>query len=348
MPRPSRLQNFHLWWYKLVRFEYWPYWIFYLPVVPYILYLAIRRGSLSYFTNVNPGIYLSGIVGESKSDILQKLPAEYLPTSIYFDGTSTAEQRYAKILEVLSFPFILKPDVGERGNSVEKISDANALKIYLAENPGSFIAQEFIEYPLEFGVMYYHIPESNEFKVTSIVQKGFLKVVGDGQKSMKALLAEQKRALLVWNYLEEHLGNFWDQIIPAGKEVYPQPIGNHCKGTMFLDAQYLMSTEVSSLFHSIAKQVPEFYYGRFDVKVQSTSDLFTGTHLRIMELNGLSSEPAHIYDPNYKLMQAYADLMKHMKIIFRISKANEQRGFAPAKTSEFIKLLRSFYSPANA
>jgi hypothetical protein len=45
-----------------------------------------------------------------------------------------------------------------------------------------------------------------------------------------------------------------------------------------------------------------------------------------MELNGANSEPAHIYDPNMPLMQAYKDLITHWKTIYKISVLNNKQG----------------------
>ena len=50
-------------------FEFWPGFIIYLPVVLQALWLVIRYRGLSLPLISNPGIYLSGMVGESKEDI---------------------------------------------------------------------------------------------------------------------------------------------------------------------------------------------------------------------------------------------------------------------------------------
>ena len=57
-------------WRRLTRWEFWPAWLFYLPVVGYVLYLAFRHRSLTLFTAVNPAIPAGGFIGESKFEIL--------------------------------------------------------------------------------------------------------------------------------------------------------------------------------------------------------------------------------------------------------------------------------------
>ena len=337
--------SFKLFWLKLTHFEFWPYWVFYLPFIPYYLIKSIQHGSFCLFSNVNPSIYLSGIVGESKEEILSMIKPEYLPQSLYFDTHLHTIDEVIKTIEAtIQYPLILKPDVGERGNLVEKIADTQKLKIYLENIQGKFIVQEFIDYPYEFGIMYYHIPNTDEYKITSIVEKGFLNVVGDGVSSIKSLLSKNDRALLVWDYLEEHLSDTWNSIPKKDELIYPQPIGNHCKGTMFIDSTHLTTDELTHKVHTMAKNIPEFYYGRFDVKAKSLEDFNRGDFIKVMELNGVTSEPGHIYDPNYSLITAYKDILNHFRIILKISKANTKRGFKPASFSEVYKLLSNFYS----
>ncbi|MCB1036820.1 MAG: VTT domain-containing protein, partial [Acidobacteria bacterium] len=55
---------------RLVRWEYWPPWVFYPPVVAWILWLGVRHRSPTLFTAANPAIPASGFIGESKSRIL--------------------------------------------------------------------------------------------------------------------------------------------------------------------------------------------------------------------------------------------------------------------------------------
>jgi hypothetical protein len=80
--------------------------------------------------------------------------------------------------------------------------------------------------------------------------------------------------------------------------------------------------------------LPEYYYGRFDLKVPSLQDLCQGKNLKIMEVNGVNSEPAHIYEPETKLSTAMKTLLNHWKIIYEISKMNRKRGLSPQKFSD--------------
>ena len=67
------------WWRRKVRWEYWPPWLFYPPVVLYVLWLGLRHRGLSVFTAVNPGMPAAGgFIGESKSAILDGIAPDWV------------------------------------------------------------------------------------------------------------------------------------------------------------------------------------------------------------------------------------------------------------------------------
>src|SRR5207244_9411425 len=58
---------------RWMRWEFWPAWLFYIPVGVYYAWLAVRHRSLTVPTSANPGIATGGFVGESKLEILDQL-----------------------------------------------------------------------------------------------------------------------------------------------------------------------------------------------------------------------------------------------------------------------------------
>src|SRR6516162_8003124 len=53
--------------------EFWPAWLFYVPVALYYIRLAIRYRSFTLPTAANPGMQHGGFIGESKFHILKQL-----------------------------------------------------------------------------------------------------------------------------------------------------------------------------------------------------------------------------------------------------------------------------------
>lgn len=325
---------------RLLNYEYWPYIIFYMPLFFYGIYLALKSGNITYFAATNPSMKYGGIMGESKKKILKLIDSSYLPKDI-FVGKHLQINDVLKAMQAagVNFPIVAKPDVGERGTRVERVENAGQLENYLDICNEDVILQEFVDYPLELGVLYYRMPGEPKGKISSLTIKKFLEITGDGVSTLGSLIEKQSRAFGRIEYLREKFRNELDTILPEGERKLLEPIGNHCRGTTFLDGSHFINRKLEKIFDKIA-QIEGFYYGRFDLKVKSWEDLYEGKNIRILELNGVSSEPAHVYDPNYKLLKAYMDIARHMNIIFKISKINRRNVRSSYIFIDFIKDLR--------
>lgn len=325
---------------RLTRFEFWPFWFFYIPMYFYGLWLAFRARSLMYFSTTNPGMKYSGVMGESKYKILRSIPQNYIPLTILIEPPFDVGD-FIKTLEKkpISFPFVVKPDVGERGKEVEIIHKRGELENYLFGKSYNVIAQELVADGIELGVLYHRQPDSPKGMVTSVVRKGFLTVTGDGKSSLAQLIEADIRASDRRDYLLKKFEKTANCVVPAGEKMNLEPIGNHCRGTTFFNANELINDALNEVFNKISLEIEGFYYGRFDLKVPSLSDLYAGRNIKIFELNGVSSEVAHVYDPDYKLLRAYRDIARHMKYIYVIARKNHALGFRYDSLSAFLSDL---------
>ena len=337
--------KFPLWLIKLTHFEYWTWWMFYVPLLPYWLFQAIRTRSLTFFTNADPCIDYGGFFGESKMEILRQIPKEYLPKTIFIEKQSDLKTIVDRLIqEDLVYPIICKPDVGERGTQVEKLYSNYDLVQYLSNVQADFIIQEFINYDIELGVLYYRYPNASIGKVTSVTRKEFLAVLGDGKSNVVQLMQQSTRARFQIKSMRKRLGDMgMNEIIKSGEKRILEPIGNHCRGTKFLDNNFLLNSQLDEVFDKIALTIDGFHYGRFDMKVKSIEDLYRGKNIRIMELNGVSSEPGHIYDPKNTLWSAYRDLARHWKIIADISIQQQRRGIMPVPLGILWKVVKGHF-----
>ena len=59
----------------------------------------------------------------------------------------------------IRYPFIIKPDIGERGFHVALLTSREELEGYLANQKENHIIQEYINYPIELGVFYIRMPD---------------------------------------------------------------------------------------------------------------------------------------------------------------------------------------------
>lgn len=307
---------------RLVNYEYWPYPVFYFPMFFYGLYLGAKAKSIMYFVSTNPAMKYGGALGESKKKILELIDKKHQPKSVLIKRRSTINSILSTLSGAgISYPVIAKPDIGERGFSVEKIENEAQLNNYFGNNGEDIILQEFVDYPIEAGVLYYRFPGKEEGHISSVVMKKFLEITGDGKHTIEELMAKETRAAGRLDYLRNKFRSELDVVLKKGETKLLEPIGNHCRGATFYNGNPLINRQLIRAFDKIGN-IKGFYYGRFDLRAKSLEDLQAGKDLMILELNGVSSEPAHIYDPGYKLWMAYRDVISHMNIIYKIAKAN--------------------------
>lgn len=329
--------------YKIFRYEYWPMLLFYIPILPYWMYLAIKNKSFAYFSVANPGIELGGFFGESKSEILALIDQHYLPKSIEVKNKTDFSLIINQLkLNQIIFPLIAKPDVGERGDSVSKINNEAELMTYHLNANLNYIIQEFIDYEFEFGILYSRLPNSQTGEVSSVTLKEFLTVIGDGTSTILQLTQQNTRARFQIKRLKTQMGNEINRTPLLNEKVLLEPIGNHCRGTRFINYNHIINQKLHQTFDKISLPINGFYYGRYDLKVKTIEDLMMGKTIKIMELNGASSEPGHIYDTSFTLFKAYKDLRYHWKRLADISAVHIKEGLKPVSFTVIIKTYCKF------
>lgn len=327
---------------RTLNWEFWPMHLIYAPMYFYWFYLSARAGSLFFFSAANPGRKNAGFAMEKKSDSYAFLPPEYYPNSILCEQ-NTAPEALRTMLEnnAIDFPLIAKPDIGERGTGVKLINSFMELIDYSKCSSTDFLVQEFIDYPNEVGIFYSRLPGSQYGQISGIVGKQFLSLNGDGKSTMESLIKSNSRHLLHLKTLRELYGDQLNQILPAGEEKILVPYGNHCRGAKFIDLSFMISEKMTNTIDRICKQVPEFYFGRLDIKFRTWEELENAEKFSIIELNGAASEPTHMYDPKHSIFFAWKEIKRHWDLLYEISKRNAARNTIPLMNAkEGIKMLR--------
>lgn len=333
-------------WRRKRRWEYWPRWIFYPPIILFgILPAALRRRSLTIVTAVNPGISTGGLVGESKSAILAALgPHPEIARHLLLPPGST-EERMAALqdwmqAQRLDWPIVLKPDAGERGRDVQFPAGNPEAWAMLETRPGPLIAQEFVS-GAEFGVFWQREPGAERGRVTSITRKELPEVTGDGRSTLERLILSHPRHVHQGKYFLELLAERLAEVPAAGERVLLSRLGTHARGATFLDANHLHSPELEAAIERISRRFEGFHLGRYDLRAPSEEDFRAGRNLKVLELNGLSSEPTHIYDPAARLLPAWRALIAQWRLAYAIAAANVAAGARPATLRECFRAWRS-------
>jgi hypothetical protein len=176
------------------------------------------------------------------------------------------------------------------------------------------------------GLFYIRKPSESVGTIFSVTDKKFPFVTGDGKTRLGDLILHDKRARIIAPvYFERHRSRL-DSVIEDGKVFFLADCGNHCQGAIFLNGIALATDDLAKKLDLVAKQIPDFYFGRFDVRYRDQDSLKKGEHFEIVEVNGSGSEATHIWDADTKLIDAYKTLYLQWSFLFEIG--SEVRKFS--------------------
>lgn len=313
------MNGFKLFFVKLFNFEYWPWKYFYTPMIPYYLYLAYKNKSMVFPAHVNLNLPDGGFFNEDKALMLEYISPKYLPKSTFFYLNKTHSN-----FALDYFPVVAKPLNAQRGTHVSIIKSTEELEKYANNLVADFITQEYVQYEIELAIVYSRKPGELKGQVSSVTQKEFLSVTGNGENTIWQLLQKQVRAMLIAEDIKKNTKVDLTEILAKGQIKIVEPIGNHCRGTLFRNAANLDFDKIAHVADIILKDFEGFHFGRFDLKVKSIVDLYAGENIKILELNGVNADAAHIFDPNYSLFKAYGDIADHWNRLSDIALINKK------------------------
>ena len=335
-------------------FEFWPMWAFYPPIMAYAAWLMLRHRGALLPTVANPSFPGGGFYGESKAAILAlatthvpQWVAPFIrwqrPEQAAADLTGERDAALAALQAAgLSLPVVAKPDLGCRGAGVKLVRTPADLLNYIEAFPSgaAFLLQRLVPHEGEAGIFYCRRPGQAHGRVVSITLKYFPHVTGDGRSTLRELiLADPRAGKLSHLYLRRHLARL-EQVPAAGESIRLAFAGSHSRGAIFRNGTHLVTPEMEARFDAIAQALPEFHFGRFDVRFEDFAAVQRGEGFTILEINGAGAESTHIWDRRTSLLRAWRDLMHQYRWLFEIGAANRARGFKPMRLAEFIRDYR--------
>jgi hypothetical protein len=332
-------------------FEFWPGWLFYAPVVVFWIFNAIRYRSVTLPALANPRIDAGGICGESKNDILNLAGpiakpwiANYagMTTCGHNDGNDLALAQAAMKSAGLHYPIVVKPDMSCNGVGVRVVRNDSALAAYLAAFPRAarLQLQELVNMPGEAGIFYIRHPHEKTGRITSVTLKYPPTVIGDGSRSIRALVAAGPRLDAVSKLLLPKLGTKAERVPALGEAVRLVFVGNHCRGSTFKDGLDIVTPALTAQIDAIAQDVQDLYFSRIDLRYESLDDLRAGKNFKIIEFNGSGSEATNIWDPAMTLVAAYKTQFFHYGQSFKIGNAIRAQGLKTIGVSKLFNLWR--------
>jgi hypothetical protein len=333
---------------RVWRWEFWPMWLFYAPVAVWIAGLVVKHRGVGAISAANPGMPDGGIVGESKFDIVSRLPEEWtIPASVI--APAAVDARVWRLASQVSqrrwkFPLILKPDVGQRGVGVKLVRTLEDAREYLTREASQVIAQPYHAGPYEAGVFYYRFPGWDRGRILSITDKRFPVVIGDGRSALEDLVWNDRRLRMqASRFLSRHAADR-DRVLALGERLPLAIAGNHAQGTLFKDGRHLITARLEERIDQIARSYPGFFIGRFDIRYSDVEQFKAGEDLAIVELNGATAESTNIYDPDGSLIAAYRQLFRQWSIVFDIGAANRRLGATATSLRRLVDLIRAHHA----
>ena len=340
--------------------ERMPKWLICVPLVLQWLWLGLRHRSLTLPTAANPAITAGGLVGEGKLEYFRGMgPVARAATAAHCGVVNVPGLGEADLLAAmggagLDFPLIAKPDLGLCGHGVQRVDDLPSLLHYFAQFPAgeTVVLQEYLPQDGEAGIFYARDPASGEGRIIGLALRDFPRVTGDGTRTVAELVAADPRARrLVAS--ARHQCSFDASAVPArGESVRLATIGSTRVGGLYRDGAACITPQLVAAVDAIARDMPQFHFGRFDVRFAGLEALRRG-ELRIMEVNGAGSEAIEAWDPAFGLARALGIIFAKQRTLFRIAAANRRRGHRPiglwrlARLHRMQQRLLDAYPPSN-
>ena len=332
-------------------FEFWPTWLMYLPVGIMWCVWAVRYRSFTLPLIANPKIYLAGMVGGSKAELMSQATGKCKKAILpWLKITKTNESITKQVTDALLLleqhrillPFVCKPDTGCRGVGVKLIKDVMSFTNTLSQYPqgAGIILQQLSRYSDEVGIFYVRDPQSSSGEVVSMTFKQRPEVIGDGIHTVAELVLKDARAARLLSLYATRNQSVWHCILPKGHKHSLLFSASHCRGAIFVDAKDHITPQLNQAIKLIMQDLPEFNYGRMDVKYRDLTALENGEHLEIVEINGASSESIHIWDKNARLFDAFKALLWQYKTLFAIGHQVRKTGKRPPSVMSLLKAWR--------
>ncbi|WP_375749915.1 D-alanine--D-alanine ligase [Vibrio sp. HN007] len=333
------------------KYEFWPTWFFYAPVVVQSLWHGVKYRDFRLPLVANPSIWLSGMVGESKKDILELAGKDanqwILPFTTLRRNTSNLGLQFRDAKEAieenrLSYPLVAKPDRGCRGAGVKLVKNDKQLKDYIESFPAGadYLLQKKSDYEAEAGVFWVRYPGESKGQVFSITLKYSPYVTGDGKKTLEELIDSDDRASQVAHLYKSRHSAKLGIVIPEGQKFQLAFAGSHSRGSIFKNGNQYISEGLTRKLDEIFDDFDGFHYGRLDIKFKNIESLMAGEDFQIIEINGASSEATHIWDSKTPLSEIFKTLLFQYKTLYKIGYLQKKAGHTPPSLKTLFETLK--------
>ena len=326
---------------KIIDRGYWISHHFYWQSIYNVILNAARFRSLTFFSACNPAIELGGMLHDRKTDIYDLLPQQIVPITKVAKSQSQAISYINN--NTLSYPIIVKPNVGLKGYKVFKIENEDELQEFFSRNDlhdREWLIQEFVDFNKEYSLLFHKSPSTNQGSISSLVEKVYPFVVGDGNSTLSALIENYKNPFLLESEVLKRLEGSLHTVPTKNEKVVLDVIGNYSRGSKFYSKMDSVDSEMEVFVSNLFENIEGLHFFRIDFKADSISHFLNGD-FKILEINGMKSEPLHIYDPQSTFSANYKTIRNHWHIIESITREQLALKAVLPSLKEGIASLRS-------
>ena len=278
---------------------------------------------------------------DRKSDVYKLLPPQWIPkTKLITHQNDSADAN----MEDFDFPLIIKPDIGFKGFLVAKLDNDEQLTEYKRlYGSKDFLLQEYVDFQREFSVLIYRYPKHGQVGVSSFIEKTYPEILGDGLKTIEQLINEKQNPFLKKEWIKDKLQDRLTDVLEKGESLRIDTIGNYSRGSKFHSLNESIDEELTEWAKKLFDQIDGIDFCRLDLKADSIEEMKKGM-FTILELNGVKSEPLHIYDPKYSVSTIIKDVHQHWAILTKIVKERIQLSY---KMPPLLDGVRSWWIAKN-
>lgn len=321
-------------------YEFWHPRIFELPFYLYLAGLCVRhRVAIADLARANYALDHGEIGIGSKYHTQQQFEQRYfLPTDLLPAELSTTElvDKISEFGRQHGYPLIVKPDIGLVGKGIVKLADEQSMLAWAPRLRGNNLLQKFTPYTVECGIFYCRYRGQSE--ITGINLKHFPTVVGNGKDSILRLAQQHYRYTHHWHSFLQYLDT--SRVPAIGESVTLSFIGSHTMGCKFTDDTELQTDELRAKVFDLLDAQPGFNFGRLDVKTESLEALKRGEFV-VIEVNGISSLPTHMFDPRYSIWDAYRIFFEHGKRLVTIAKEHRSQPMTLLPLKQILRKVKT-------
>jgi hypothetical protein len=327
--------------------ERMPKWLICVPLVVQWLWLSLRYGGATVPSAANPHITSGGLVGEGKLEyfsgmgpLARSVTADYC--GVFNDGLATeASLQQAMTDSGLAFPVVAKPNLGLCGYGVRMLADMAALKAYLHAFPRdeTVVLQRYLPQEGEAGIFYARDPVSGQGRIIGLALRYYPRVTGDGHSTVAELVAADVRARRIARSPRHECSVPPDSVPAAGQQVRLATIGSTRVGGLYRDGAALITPELVRAIDAVARDMPDFHFGRFDVRYDNLRELGAGRGFTLMEINGAGSEAIEAWDPDTGVLQGFRMVFAKQRLL-AIGAAQCRAGVRPIGLLALAQLNR--------